>query len=177
MSRAPATIVTDSTREGRDPLCGGRHNLRGAVHPPRKPFGPIADVPCHVGQGCTDFVRSDEPTPRTLFTDSAPTPPLPRPGTPSTDRSRLSPTPCWREGRDPVGRHWYLGFAAETQLPTCIHELAHAFSLDPPCLAGCSPEQEGRMPSIDFCNRMDPRAHLANLPNPAGCRGRSLTCR
>lgn len=22
------------------------------------------------------------------------------------------------------------------------------------------------MPSIDFCNRMDPRAHLANLPNP-----------
>jgi hypothetical protein len=22
------------------------------------------------------------------------------------------------------------------------------------------------MPSIDFCNRMDPRAHLTNLPNP-----------
>jgi hypothetical protein len=31
------------------------------------------------------------------------------------------------------------------------------------------------MPSIDFCNRMDPRAHLANPPNPAGDDAEALT--
>jgi hypothetical protein len=100
-----------------------------ALHPPRKPFGSIADVPCHAGSRTRTFVRAGDPAPRTLFTDSAPTPPLPRPETPSTDRSRLSHAPCWREEHDPVGRHWYLGFAAETQLPTRIH--AQRCALDP----------------------------------------------
>lgn len=53
--------------------------------------------------------------------------------------------------------------AALVQLPTCLHALAYARALDPSCLAGCSPELTSHMPPIDFCNRMDPRAHLANI--------------
>jgi hypothetical protein len=51
--------------------------------------------------------------------------------------------------------------------PTCFHELAHACLLDPPCLAGCSPEPASHMPPIDFCNRVAPRAHACEPPNPA----------
>jgi hypothetical protein len=52
--------------------------------------------------------------------------------------------------------------------PTCFHGLAHACLLDPPCLAGCSPEPASHMPPIDFCNRVAPRAHAYEPPNPAG---------
>jgi hypothetical protein len=52
--------------------------------------------------------------------------------------------------------------------PTCFHGLAHACLLDPPCFAGCSPEPASHMPPIDFCNRVTPRAHAYEPPNPAG---------
>lgn len=52
------------------------------------------------------------------------------------------------------------------RLPTCFHGLAHACLLDPPCLAGCSPEPASHMPPIDFCNRVTPRAHPYELSEP-----------
>jgi hypothetical protein len=102
--------------------------------------------------------------PRLLSTDDAPPPPLSRAEAPSADeslpdRSRLRATAAEPPLVSPA-------LPPRPSFLACLHELAHAFSLDPPDLAGCSPESEGRMPSIDFCNRMDPRAHLANLPNP-----------
>lgn len=50
--------------------------------------------------------------------------------------------------------------------PTCFHGLAHACPLDPPCLAGCSPEPASHMPPIDFCNRVAPRAHPYERSEP-----------
>jgi hypothetical protein len=65
------------------------------------------------------------------------------------------------------GRHRCARVAkTRARRPACFHGLAHACLLDPPCLAGCSPEPASHMPPIDFCNRVTPRAHACEPPNP-----------
>jgi hypothetical protein len=57
----------------------------------------------------------------------------------------LSEFPVRELPKDPEGTAatGTQGFAAPAQLPTCFHELTHACSLDPPRLAGFSPERGG----------------------------------
>lgn len=71
-------------------------------------------------------------------------------------RIPLAHGPCWRLDRGRLGRHWCLGFAASTQLPTRVHP--QVLRARPNRLAGCSPELRGHVPFVNFCNVRDPRA-------------------
>lgn len=160
--RSHSRSLSRAAESGLTRALGSGRSLRQPVQPKRKPVETVHRRILSHHRDAKDF--SIPVAPRLLSTDDAPPPPLSRAEAPSADESL------------PV-RSRLRGTAAEPPLVSpalpprpsflaCLHELARAFSLDPPDLAGCSPESEGRMPSIDFCNRMDPRAHLANLPNP-----------
>jgi hypothetical protein len=61
-----------------------------------------------------------------------------------------------RSPRDLSGRHWCLGLAASTQLPTRV--CPYGYGLGPRRLAGYSPERRGHVPPFDFYSCMELRA-------------------
>jgi hypothetical protein len=86
------------------------------------------------------------PTSRIHSTSDEPTPLLSRPEAPSTNESHSNHDPCWRLSHDLLGRHWCLGFAASTQLPTCLHPQVLQTRPSNPM------ESAGHMPFVSFYN-------------------------
>lgn len=74
---------------------------------------------------------------------------------------------CPRSGTE--SRRWCRGTKiARTQLPTCLHESAHAVPLDLPRLAGFSPERSEPHAAHRLLQSGRPTSTPNELPNPAG---------
>jgi hypothetical protein len=87
--------------------------------------------------------------PRTLSTDSAPTPPLSRSEVPSTDGSR---PPYSFAGAESTAWWAATGTSALPLWPSVRRAFTRLYELDPLCRAGYSPELGGHTPPIDFCS-------------------------
>lgn len=93
----------------------------------------------------------------------APTPLLSAPKAPSAYESTESCS--WLALRATLdSRHWYLGLAASTQLPTRVHP--QAMQARPSHRAGYSPELLNHVTLVDFCNLSGPTSTTLNLQTP-----------
>lgn len=104
------------------------------------PVAPLPDA---------DSRRRPFTAPRTLSTDSAPTPPLSRSEVPSTDGSR---PPYSFAGAESTAWWAATGTSALPLWPSVRRAFTRLYELDPLRRAGYSPELGGHAPPIDFCS-------------------------
>lgn len=124
--RAPAVTMTSAAREGRLASFGDRDcNLHQVFSTRHKPRGLATDAPCRttrLGRGIKPGLAEQHrgPFPQTMHQHRRfPSPERLPPMDPAGRRPLTRTT--WRGGR-----HWYLGLAASTQLPTCVRAQRYA---------------------------------------------------
>jgi hypothetical protein len=134
----------------------------GLFDPRIDPLEEPAGAPCRqrfgVGPQSDASVKAEDSA-----VDPAPTWSLFEPGAPSTDEVPLAPSPA---GAGDATAGWYLVSALPPRLGTRHALTTAAAAARPTRRAGYSPERVDRMPPIDFCIHVDPRARLGTLAQP-----------